>query len=69
MVAVIRCLAQRDLASGLMEGHFLQKTQNKGHFQKEVGLLAKCDTVMQQHIARVQSTVGYHPHYLGKTIH
>ena len=36
---------------------------NNGHFQKEVGLFAKCDAVMQQHIARLQSTDGYHPHY------
>lgn len=66
LVAIIQSLAQRNIALRGSSDTLYQP--DNGNFLKEVELLAKFDPVMQQHIARVQRAVGYHPHYLGKTV-
>jgi len=65
LVSIIQSLAERNM--GLRGFVDTLHANNNGNFLKEVELLAKFDTVLKEHVRRIDSGAN-HTTYLGKTI-
>ena len=66
MVAIIQSLAERNLA--LRGSTDTLNEPDSGSFLKEVEPMVKFESVMKQHVCRVESGASSHFHYMGKNI-